>query len=207
MNTPSLRLAVAPLLAALALALPLLPQDGPVTRPAAELDATDAPAVENPSTPVTVIAVRHAEKADDDPRDPSLTEAGGERAKDLAELLGAAGITHVFTTPYRRTTATVAPLAEALGLDVIEYSPRSMADFLERLRGLPAGSVAVVSGHSNTTPGLVLALGGDISELETVQGAPSLGHEEYDRLFVLTLGDEDTRTATLELRYGEASEH
>lgn len=206
MDTPRINLVAAPLLALAALLLPLVLQDGPATAPTARPGSTEAPGLESLSLPVTVIAVRHAEKANDDPRDPGLTEAGAARAEDLAELLAAAGVTHIFSTPYRRTTATVAPLAEALGVEVAEYDPRRMPAFLDRLRDLPAGSVALVSGHSNTTPAVVLALGGELDDLETVQGGPALGEAEYDRLFVLTLGDEDTRTATLELRYGSTGE-
>ena len=153
--------------------------------------------------PVTVIAVRHAEKAADDPRDPGLTDGGEERAAALAKLLSHAGVTHVFSTPYRRTEATVAPLATDLELEVTSYDPRRVTSFAEDLRRLSPGSVAVVSGHSNTTPGLVLALGGEIKDLNKGRGAPSLAEEEYDRLFLVTLPGTEGPTSCVELRYGE----
>ncbi len=151
---------------------------------------------------ITVIAVRHAEKDRTEPRDPALTEAGEERARELARMLSASGVTHVFSTPYRRTRATVAPLAELMKLEVSEYSPRDPAAFAKQLTQLPPGSVALVSGHSNTTPGLVLAMGGNITELETLNGTPALGDDQYDRLFVTTLPPNGQRAKTLELRYG-----
>jgi hypothetical protein len=39
--------------------------------------------------PTTVAVVRHAERADDDPRDPHLSAAGHARAEALAEALAA----------------------------------------------------------------------------------------------------------------------
>ena len=140
-----------------------------------------------------VYLVRHAEKADDDPTDPSLTPEGRARADELVRVLSDAGITHVYSTPYRRTRSTVAPLAEALGLEVRSYDPRD-PDFLELLR-TTRGRI-VVSGHSNTTPEMVRALGGD-----PVAEIPDW---EYDRLYLVVLGSDGTVTSTL-LRYGDPS--
>jgi len=161
----------------------------------------DDPALPVPQRAITVIAVRHAEKATDDPRDPSLTEEGHERARSLARLLSHAGVTHLFSTPYRRTRDTLAPLVKSTGLSLIEYSARDLPSFVEQLSLLPAGSVAVVAGHSNTTPSLVLGLGGDIADLETVRGRPSLDEAQYDRLFVTTVPGKVTPSTTLELRF------
>ncbi|HJP01708.1 MAG TPA: histidine phosphatase family protein [Planctomycetota bacterium] len=154
-----------------------------------------------PQRAVTVIAVRHAEKATDDPRDPNLTEEGHERARSLARLLSHAGVTHLFSTPYRRTRDTLAPLVKSTGLSLIEYSARDLPSFVKQLSLLPAGSVAVVAGHSNTTPSLVLGLGGDIVGLETVRGRPSLDEAQYDRLFVTTVPGKGSPSTTLELRF------
>ena len=153
--------------------------------------------------PVTVIAVRHAEKGADDPRDPGLTKEGSLRAAALAKLLSRAGVTHVYSTTYRRTQATVAPLATSLELEVAGYDPRGLSAFAKQLRALPPGSVAVVAGHSNTTPGLVMALGGEIHGLTKARGGPFLGEEEYDRLFLVTLPKTEGAESCVELRYGE----
>jgi broad specificity phosphatase PhoE len=141
-----------------------------------------------------VYLVRHAEKADDDPNDPTLAPEGEARAAELIRVLGDAGVTHLWSTPYRRTEATVAPLARALGLEVMSYRPGDTA-FVETLRSTPGGRI-VVSAHSNTTPGLVEALGGDpVSEIP---------EWEYDRLYVVVLAADGSVTSTL-LRYGEPS--
>ena len=181
---------------ALALVTPFaLLQDAPRAEP-------EAPAVK--AAPVTVIALRHAEKGADDPRDPHLTEAGTARAAELARLLGSAGVTHVFTTPYHRTRDTVTPLAEALELEVTPYDPFELAAFAKELATLEAGSVAVVSGHSNTTPVLVELLGGTVANVGSQWGQPTLDESEYDRAFLVTLATEHTAAKAVELRYGAA---
>jgi broad specificity phosphatase PhoE len=65
----------------------------------------------------TIFLVRHAEKADTSD-DPLLSPAGEARAKDLARLLGDAGVTAIYTSPFRRTVKTAEPLASKLGLEI-----------------------------------------------------------------------------------------
>lgn len=142
-----------------------------------------------------VIVVRHAEKASDDPRDPTLSEAGRARAQALAGALAKAGLDAVFSTQYRRTRLTAGPAAEAAGIQV-QVRPIDggnaatyAADLARELRALPAGSTALVVGHSNTVPGLVEAISG--------QAAAEMPETEYDRLTVVTLdADGDARVVT-----------
>src|SRR4051812_14663267 len=61
----------------------------------------------------TLFLVRHAEKASDGGNDPGLSAAGQQRAQALARMLKDAGIAAIFTTEFKRTQATAAPLAEA----------------------------------------------------------------------------------------------
>ena len=161
-----------------------------------------APAIQ--AAPITVIALRHAEKGKDDPRDPHLSETGTARAAELARLLGNAGVTHIYTTPYHRTRDTVTPLAEALELEVSPYDPFELANFAAQLATLEPGSVAVVSGHSNTTPALVELLGGTVANVGSQWGQPTLDESEYDRAFLVTLATEHTAAKAVELRYGAA---
>lgn len=138
-----------------------------------------------------VVLVRHAEKAPDGTTDPPLTETGHARARALALMLRDAGITHVFSSDYRRTRYTAHPLADSLGLVVQLYRPRLLADLAEQLKATPGRHLVV--GHSNSTHALVDLLGGD-------PGA-KIPEEEYDRLYLLTLGE---TTQTMVLRYGES---
>ncbi len=136
-----------------------------------------AGAMAQAAQPLTVYLVRHAEKQDDGTRDPDLSEAGQVRAGNLAVLLSRAGIQHVFSTEYRRTQQTAAPLAAQLGLTVQPYNPRDLHAFAQQLLKLQ-GPVLVV-GHSNTTPQLAQLL-----SAEPVEG---LSEQAYDRLYQVTV--------------------
>ena len=137
--------------------------------------------------PVWVFLVRHAEKAADGGRDPDLAPAGEQRAQALARLLAPAGVTHLFCSEYRRTRATLAPLAKALELEPSVVGAREVLQLAQRLRDLPAGSVAVVVGHSNTVPALAAALGRPLSGLEDSPQGPIFPETEYGRLIQLIL--------------------
>jgi len=106
-------------------------------------------------------------------------------------MLRDAGVDHVHTTDYRRTRQTGAPLAEALGIEMAAYDPRDLAGLAGRLRASPGRHV--VLGHSNTTPPLVEALGGDPG------GAIAEG--EYDRLYVVVIPAAGPVTTVL-MRFG-----
>lgn len=142
-----------------------------------------------------VVVVRHAEKGADDPRDPTLSDAGQARAESLALTLEGAGLDAVYSTQYKRTQLTAAPAAEAAGLTVqvrpIDASNAAAydADLLREIRALPPGSTVLVVGHSNTVPTLVEAFGG------TPQA--DMPETEFDRYSVVVLPVEgDARVIT-----------
>ena len=154
--------------------------------------------------PRTVFVLRHAEKdPQGDGRDPRLAEKGQARARSLARLLEHARPEHLFASEYQRTQLTLQPLADKLGRKLEALPAKATAELAQRLRALPAGSVSVVAGHSNTVPGLIQALGGRVERLQQGQ----LGEDEFDRLFVLTLpppGLEDALgVGVVELAYGD----
>lgn len=140
--------------------------------------------------------VRHAESGDDDPVDPNLSQAGLVRAAALVRMLADVPLDRVFSTDYRRTRHTAGPVAEEHDLEVELYDPRgaAWAEFVAELRTSPGHHLVV--GHSNTTPALVHALGGDpVSEID---------HMEYDRLYIVTVRPGGAVTSTL-LRVGPPS--
>ncbi len=146
--------------------------------------------------PTTVILVRHAEKGGDpSERDPELSEAGKVRAQTLAHVLGELGVTRIYSTPYLRTQHTAQPLADVLGIEVTTtpISRSYVDDLAAMLKTDHAGEVVVVVSHSNTVPPLVNALGAGPFD--------NLAEEEYDDLFVVTIGVDGQATA-LRLRYG-----
>jgi broad specificity phosphatase PhoE len=132
-----------------------------------------------------VVVVRHAEKASDDPKDPSLSEAGQARAEALAVALEGLPLQHAISTQYKRTHDTAVPAAKAAGIDVhvkpidATNAATYARDLVAHIRKDHAGQNLLIVGHSNTVPEMVEALTG-------VAPAP-MGEEEFDRIYVVTL--------------------
>ena len=91
-----------------------------------------------------------------------------------------------------RTRETARPIAEEQGLTVDLYDPSDLSGFAAQLK--EASGRHLISGHSNTTPALVEALGGD--------PYGSIDEMEYDRLYVLVIPPGGAVVTTL-LRFGE----
>jgi broad specificity phosphatase PhoE len=133
----------------------------------------------------TIVVVRHAEKSTDDPKDPSLSPAGQQRAQDLRTALKDAGVTDVYVTQYKRTRQTAEPLAEASGISTIERpinatnSATYARDLAHEILTRSAGKSVLVVGHSNTVPDIVKALSGS--------AVPAITDAEYDHIFVVTI--------------------
>jgi 2,3-bisphosphoglycerate-dependent phosphoglycerate mutase len=130
-------------------------------------------------TITTVILVRHAEKGTDDPKDPELSEAGKQRAQQLVQVLKETKVDAIYTTSYKRTRNTVAPLAEAKGLSVNTYDPSKLEE-LDQLLQKFAGGTIVVAGHSNTVPGFANYLTGK-TEFQNFDDS------DYDNLLIVTV--------------------
>ena len=141
---------------------------------------------------VTVFLVRHAEKmATGD--DPGLSEAGAKRAQSLAAMLADAGITAIFSSEFKRTQDTAAPLAKRLGVTVTTVPGKDVDGLVAKLRALAPGTKALVVGHSNTVPAVAQRLTGvKVAELTDA---------DYDRLFVAAFGKDGEGDVAV-LRYG-----
>jgi broad specificity phosphatase PhoE len=128
--------------------------------------------------PTTVFVVRHAEKSADG-QDPSLTAAGRDRAAALAHLLGDAGVSAIFTSQFKRTVETAAPLAGGRGVTPRVIGAGKNDELVAAIRALPVGSRALVVSHSNLVPAIVELLSGEkVGELTD---------GDYDRLYLVTL--------------------
>jgi phosphohistidine phosphatase SixA len=135
----------------------------------------------------TIFLVRHAERADAGSpsgaamaNDPELSDAGRARAASLAAILADAQVTAIYTTEYKRTRQTAEPLAAARKLAVTTIKANEPTRLLESLKGA-TGNVLVV-GHSNTVPDILLGLG--------IRTPVTIKEDEYDNLFILTMGPE-----------------
>lgn len=142
----------------------------------------------------TVLVVRHAEKASQTARDPHLSAAGKLRARELAHAAGAAGVTAVYATNFKRTQETVAPLAAALHLTPVVKDAGATDALVEEIKTTRRGETVLVCGHSDTVPTIVKGLSG-----VTVDAIPD---GRFDGLYVVTIAPDGTGSA-LRLRYGK----
>ena len=143
----------------------------------------EAPAVPADRGETTVYLVRHAEKATDDPRDPTLSVKGSARADSLATQLREAGINVIITTNLKRTILTAEPLARLRHVtpEVVPIAGTTAAHIdsvVAAVRRHPGGTILVV-GHSNTIGRIAEALGGD--------AVGDLCDNEYSNLIVLAM--------------------
>lgn len=137
----------------------------------------------------TVFVVRHAERADTQSgaspvggSDPDLSNAGYARAESLAEVLKDAGVRAIFVTEYKRTQQTAAPLAKRLDIQPRTIVAKDTTALVAAIKNTPRGVLVV--GHSNSLPEIVKALG--------VTEAIAIGDNDYDDLFIVSLGERPT---------------
>lgn len=136
--------------------------------------------------PGMIYLVRHGEK-EAIGKDPALTAQGLQRARNIATMLGKAGIQYIFATPTTRARQTAQPLADRSGLKVELYDPRTPQTLVAKVKGL-SGPVLVV-GHSNTLPELVRLFGGQAGE--------EITDNEFDRVYQLIPGANGSMTTVV----------
>ena len=105
----------------------------------------------------TVYIVRHGEKVNESDTT-NLNPAGYARAGALADTLDNRGIDSIFSTPFRRTRQTVGPLAQRIGISVVDYPAKPNEDIINRI-GQIRNRTVVVAGHSNTILEIARGLG------------------------------------------------
>ena len=149
----------------------------------------------------TFYIVRHAEKAAAGnnttmmSNDPTLTEAGKERAEALKKLLKTKKIGTVFSTNTLRTKSTAEPTRAYFDLVTETYPSLPDSAFIIRLKSLKKNSLIV--GHSNTVDDIVNKLCGSTK----IPG--DLTETEYDNLFVVKKKGRKMSFKTL--KYGKPS--
>lgn len=141
----------------------------------------------------TIILVRHAEKSDDGTRDPDLSAAGNERAGKLAAVLRDTKVDAVYSTDYKRTRDTAAPVAEAKGLRVQLYEPLRPEVIREILKNHD-GKTILVTGHSNTIPWTANLLLGR-------EEFKNFDDMEYDNLLVVSVFGSGPVASVVRLHY------
>lgn len=113
---------------------------------------------------MTIHLVRHAHAgrrtAVVEDRDRRLDAVGLDQAKRLEAHLAGQDVQQIVSSPARRCRETVLPLADALGLDVIEtealWEGRPIANAMGLIRRLAVGRInAVVCSHGDMIPAIL----------------------------------------------------
>ena len=144
----------------------------------------------------TIILIRHAEKNIEPANpDPDLSPAGHTRAQELARMFGDAGIGAIYATQYKRTQQTVKPLADKLGVSITQVDAKNTPEVIRLIRSQHNGQVVFVSGHNNTVPEIIAALGGP--------QLPVIPETEFDNLFLVTVYRVGA-AKLLKLKYGSS---
>ncbi len=100
-----------------------------------------------------IILIRHAEKVDATSQDPELSVEGRERAQRLIETIGKYRPGAFYSTDFKRTRATVTPLADKRKKAITIYDPKKPQDLLSIITQSKTKR-HLVAGHSNSVPGL-----------------------------------------------------
>lgn len=128
-----------------------------------------------------IILIRHAEKVDATSQDPELSEAGKQRAERLIKVGGKYKPGAFYSTNFKRTRDTLAPLAAKRRKTVEIYDARKPADLLETIMKSKIKR-HIVSGHSNTVPGLA-------NLITTKDIFKNLDETEYGVMWVIRIKD------------------
>ncbi len=105
----------------------------------------------------TIVLVRHAEKdisPTADKGDPVLTAEGRDRATRLMNFVKRYKPHEIFSTDFKRTRDTVAPIAAKRNKQVQLYDATKPADLVAKIMASETDHYLIV-GHSNTIPRLV----------------------------------------------------
>ena len=135
----------------------------------------------------TLYLVRHAEKQADDSHDPALSGAGRSRSEQLATWFQDNDIEDIWSSDYRRSRDTAAPLLSMLGLELKLYDPRDLPALASEL--FENHNNALIVGHSNTTP--------ELARLLCHCVIADMDESEYDRLIVVSINGDETKVETL----------
>jgi broad specificity phosphatase PhoE len=93
-----------------------------------------------------------------------------------------------------RTSQTLEPIAERLDLEILVHEARDSKGLARRILTEHAGRVVLVSGHSNTVPEIVAALGAP--EPDPIDDA------EYDDLYIVSVSGGGGEATVLHLHFG-----
>lgn len=142
----------------------------------------------------TFILSRHAETTGIG-TDPSLSNAGQERATELARILKNTKIQAVYSTNYNRTKETSSKVASNYGLSTQIYDPAKLDELVNTILQQFHSQVVYIAGHSNTTNVLLnILVGTNIYS--------TIPDSEYDNLYIVQVSSKG-HAKVLHLKYGK----
>jgi broad specificity phosphatase PhoE len=142
----------------------------------------------------TILLVRHAERQDAPPAPgecpppglgiqnstgTSITDAGRERAAELAHVAGEAGVAAIYVTEVCRSQTTVKPLADRANVPVVQLNASDVQGLINHILANQRGRTVLVSSHTDRIPQIVSALG--------AAPVPTVADTDYDNLWIITV--------------------
>ena len=133
---------------------------------------------------ITVILLRHAEKdkaEEEYSQDPNLSAEGKARAEKLVSVIGVYNPDAIFSTAFKRTRTTVAPLASRGSWRMMAqyYDHRNLKQIADLVMQGKFRRVVIV-GHNTTTPALANLLIGQ-------EKYKPLAESEYDKIWIIKI--------------------
>ena len=147
--------------------------------------------------PQGIYVVRHVEKQLIPPqKDPPLSKLGFKHAQALAQKLKNIHFDHIFSSQFKRTQLTVAPLANLQNREIEIYSATETKKLAQNiLKGCHQN--ILIAGHSNTVPDFLSHLG---LKMKATIGGQALNYSpqiylneklDYGSLFIVTFTKQD----------------
>ena len=141
------------------------------------------------SESVSIVLLRHSEKAAMDGQDPDLSPRGKNYALALKTFFSETKFDAAFSTPYKRTRETIQQVAESNHLVIRDYKPFDIKGILQQISNENLHSV-IVAAHGNTINLLVnqLVSGANVAELD---------ESDYGKIFIVNYFPDNPHLNTL----------
>ncbi len=138
----------------------------------------------------TYFFIRHAEKdlTDKGNKNPELSPEGRERTRKWIDVFRDTHFDLIYSSGYKRTDQTAAPIAKARHLEVTTYDASLLND--KAFQKETKGKNVLIVGHSNTNPRFV----NEILEKKIYEDLPE---SEYGSLYVLHIAPDGTKSSSL----------
>lgn len=101
-----------------------------------------------------IYVIRHAEKSENDSKDPDLSAKGLVRAENWSKFFEMISFDAIYVSPRKRTNQTATPISKNQNLEIIEYEIGKELEILQLEFENQSNKILLV-GHSNSIPKFV----------------------------------------------------